>query len=73
MPKYRIYTSRFDINETVYKSFTANDDKAAKKEFKKISGDPSNAWDRMRMVCVETVEKTRKVAVNENLQKVLDS
>ncbi len=71
--KYRIYTSRHDVSETVYSEFEAVDDKAATTELKIVSALPSNQWDRMRLVAVEQVEKTRPVAVNENLQRVLDS
>ncbi len=71
--KYRVYSSREDITEHVYCEFNEENDSAAKKKFDAIAANPNMAWERLSMVCVEQVEKTRPVAVNDVLQRVLDS
>ncbi len=74
MAKYRIYTGRFDIRETVYMEFEAPTDAAAATKFAAIAAEPSNAWDNMRVICIDKpaiAEVSHHVAYNENMVRYL--
>jgi len=69
--RYRIYSKRFDTDETK-EEFEAESDEAAIKKFDEKSAHPWNAWEDMKMVRIDQVEKLTKIKHNENFQKMLD-
>jgi hypothetical protein len=69
---YRVYSSRFDISETVKSEFGAGDDASAVSHFKRISDLDYNSWDNLRLVEVVSKETTRHVAYNDNMKRFLD-
>jgi hypothetical protein len=69
--RYRIYYKRFDTDETC-SEFDAVSDEAASQEFDRRSADPANAWDDMKLVRVDQVEKVTKIKHNDNFQRMLD-
>jgi hypothetical protein len=70
--RYRIYSGRFDVTEYEYHEFDAPTDEKAKEIFEKESDSPACAWNHMRLVCIEQVERRRPVATNKNYEKFLN-
>ena len=58
---YRVMDGRDDIPEKVYAKFEARDDDEAKRCFEKYKNKPSLAWDQLRLVRVDQVEKTTNI------------
>ena len=73
MKTYKVYSSRWDDSEKFYTSFHAENDEDAKLKSEEMSKRKDNAWDMMRMLCVEQMEITRQITHNENYQRMLDS
>lgn len=59
--KFEIYTSRFDVPETLYTSFEAETDEIALKRLEEVKQRPSLAWDNIRMIEVQEERKVRKI------------
>jgi hypothetical protein len=69
--RYRVKHGRWDDPDSSQCEFEAVNDEAAKEQFKLLSAQPSNAWDLMSLERVDVVEKTTRLAINENLKKFI--
>lgn len=62
---------KFDVPETTFE-FEETDDAAAALRFAHIAAQPQNAWDYMRVICIDkpaVAEITHHVAENENMTR----
>ncbi len=65
MTRYEIYSSRFDISESLYSAFRVNTDEEAIKKLETLKAMESNSWDRMRLIAVVVERQERHIQTLE--------